>query len=93
MRIAEVIGTVTLSRAHPLLQGLRLVGGVPYSLAALRAGGPPDGEDLVILDELGAGLGQQVGVTEGAEAANPFYPVKRPVDAYCACVLDTAVVR
>ena len=93
MRIAEVIGTVTLSRMHPRLAGHRWIIGVPYSLAALRAGGPPDGEDFVILDELGAGLGQQIGVGEGAEAAQPFYPVKKPVDAYCACILDTVVVK
>ena len=92
MRIAEVIGTVTLSRLHPLLQGYRWVIGVPFSLDALRCG-EPDGEDFVILDELGAGMGQRIGVSEGAEAAQPFYPVKKPVDAYCACVLDTVVVK
>ena len=92
MRIAEVIGTVTLSRLHPLLQGYRWVIGVPFSLDGLRRG-VPDGEDLVILDELGAGMGQQIGVSEGVEAAMPFYPVKKPVDAYCACVLDTVVVK
>ena len=92
MRIAEVVGKVTLSRCHPALRGYRWVIGVPYSLAALRAGGPPDGEDFVILDELGAGTGQMIGITEGAEAANPFLPVKKPVDAYCACLLDTISV-
>jgi microcompartment protein CcmK/EutM len=92
MRIAEVIGKVTLSRWHPTLTGHCWLIGVPYSLAALRAGGPPDGEDLVILDELGAGLGEQIGVSEGVEAAVPFYPSKKPVDAYCACILDTISV-
>ena len=93
MRIAEVIGTVTLSRFHPSLAGARWVIGVPYSLKALRAGGPPDGEDVVIFDHLGAGNGNQVGVSEGAEAAAPFYPEKKPVDAYCACILDQVVVN
>src|SRR5438132_8079761 len=82
MRIAEVIGTVTLSRVHPSLTGFRWVIGVPFSLAALKAGGPPDGEDLVIFDGLGAGRGDKVGVSESGEAAAPFYPDKRPVDAY-----------
>ena len=36
MRIAEVIGTVTLSRVHPTLAGFRWVIGVPFSLKALR---------------------------------------------------------
>jgi microcompartment protein CcmK/EutM len=92
MRIAEVIGTVTLSRAHPSLAGLRLIVGVPFSLKALRAGSGPDGEDLVILDRLGAGSGSRIGVSEGAEAAAPFLPDKKPVDAYCACILDSLTV-
>ena len=60
MRIAEVIGTVTLSRAHPALVGARWLIGVPFSLQALREGSP-DGEDLVIFDELGAGGGSRIG--------------------------------
>ena len=35
MRIAEVIGTVTLSRCHPLISGYRWIIGVPFSLKAL----------------------------------------------------------
>ena len=87
MRIAEVIGTVTLSRAHPSLGRSRWVIGVPYSLKALTEG-VPDGEDVVIYDDLGAGAGSRVGFSEGGEAAAAFYPEKKPVDAYCACILD-----
>jgi microcompartment protein CcmK/EutM len=87
MRIAEVIGSVTLSRVHPTLVGARLVIGVPFSLKALKAG-TPDGEDLVIYDDLGAGVGARIGFSEGAEAAAPFHPKKKPVDSYCACILD-----
>jgi len=93
MRIAEVIGTVTLSRWHPTLTGYTWVIGVPLSLQALRDNRPGDGEDLVIVDQLGAGMGQKVGVSEGAEAAAPFYPEKKPVDAYCACILDSIQVN
>lgn len=92
MRIAEVIGTVTLSRCHPAVQGYRWIIGVPYSLRALKEGAAPDGEDLVILDELGAGNGQQIGVSEGVEASMPFHPNKKPLDAYCACILDVVTV-
>ena len=87
MRIAEVIGTVTLSRCHPSLAGFRWVIGVPFSLTALRAG-KPDGEDLVIYDDLGAGAGSRIGFSEGGEAAQPFQPEKKSIDAYCACILD-----
>jgi microcompartment protein CcmK/EutM len=91
MRIAEVIGTVTLSRCHPSLTSYRWVIAVPFSLKGLRAK-QPDGEDFVVLDELGAGHGQRIAVSEGAEAAQPFHPVKKPVDAYCACILDSVTV-
>ena len=93
MRIAEVIGTVTLSRCHPSVAGYRWVVGVPFSLKALTAAEGPDGEDLVILDELAAGHGQKIGVSEGVEAMMPFQPERKPIDAYCACILDVINVK
>jgi ethanolamine utilization protein EutN len=92
MRIAEVIGTVTLSRVHSSLAGFRWIIGVPFSLPALQRG-VPDGEDVVILDSLGAGNGSQIGFSEGGEAAAPFLPERKPVDAYCACILDQVIIR
>lgn len=93
MRIAEVIGTVTLSRVHPALTGARLVLGVPFSLKALRSQQEADGEDVVIYDNLGAGHGHRIGFSEGGEAAAPFYPERKPVDAYCACILDQLSIK
>jgi ethanolamine utilization protein EutN len=93
MRIAEVIGTVTLSRMHPSVERARWIIGVPFSLKALRADQGPDGEDLVIFDNLGAGNGSRIGFSEGGEAAVPFLPERKPVDAYCACILDQVVVK
>ncbi len=92
MRIAEVIGNITLSRVHPSMMGTRWIIGVPYSLAALREDTPADGEDVVIYDNLGAGVGARVGFSEGTEAAAPFFPEKKPVDAFCACLLDEVAV-
>jgi ethanolamine utilization protein EutN len=93
MRIAEVIGTVTLSRSHPSLARSRFVIGVPFSLKALRQGSPPDGEDVVIVDNLGAGWGQRIGFSEGGEAAAPFHPERKPVDAFCGCILDQVGIK
>lgn len=93
MRIVEVIGTVTLSRAHPTLTSARWIIGVPFSLQALQGGMSPDGEDLVIFDNLGAGNGQRIGISEGGEAAAPFHPEKKPVDAFCACIIDQLGVK
>ena len=88
MRIGEVIGTVTLARTHPTLTGARWLIAVPCSLEALTGEGRGDGEDLVVYDNLGAGVGCLIGFSEGGEAAAPFYPKKTPVDAYCARLID-----
>jgi ethanolamine utilization protein EutN len=88
MRIAEVIGRVTMSRAHPGLQGGRFLVVLPMPAEALREGSARRGEEVVAFDELGAGAGELIGLSEGREAANPFGKKKTSVDAYCACILD-----
>jgi microcompartment protein CcmK/EutM len=88
MRIAEVIGRVTLSRFNPQLRGGRFLIALPLPLAALTEAAPARGEDVVVYDVLGAGPGSLIGLSEGREAANPFGKTKTPVDAYCACLLD-----
>jgi ethanolamine utilization protein EutN len=45
------------------------------------------GATVVVYDELGAGLGEAIGFTEGAEAAMPF-TVPTPVDAYNAALVE-----
>lgn len=87
MRLARVIGSVTLSDAHPSMRGgmLRLL--VPLSADHLRAGDGP-AEPLVAWDCLGAGVGQMVAFSEGGEAAQPFRPDMRPVDAFVAAIID-----
>ena len=53
-----------------------------------RGDGEPQSDPLVIWDELGAGEGDLVAISEGGEAAQPFRPELKPVDAYCAAILD-----
>lgn len=88
MRLARAIGTVTLVEPHAAIRGgvLRLL--VPLGPADLVAGDGP-AEPLVAWDDLGAGDGQLVAFSEGGEAAQPFRPVDRPVDAYVAALIDT----
>ncbi len=88
MRIAEVIGTVTLNRVHPNLAGARLKLVVPLSLADLAGEGDKSAGEFAVFDELGAGIGSLIAVSEGREAAMPFYPEVKPVDAYNAAILD-----
>ena len=88
MRIGEVIGRVTMSRLHPSLRGGRFLLTMPLPLAALTEDSPARGEELVVFDNLGAGPGSVIGISEGREAANPFGKTRTPVDAYCACLID-----
>lgn len=88
MRLAEVIGTVTLSRAHPSLFGFRFVLARPLGLTQIRDGGKDKNEELVVYDDLGAGVGCQIAFSESGEAAAPFYPDKKPIDAYCAALVE-----
>jgi ethanolamine utilization protein EutN len=88
MRIGEVIGRVTMSRLHPNLRGGRFLLAVPLPLAALTEDSPARGEELVVFDNLGAGPGSVIAISEGREAANPFGKTRTPVDAYCACLID-----
>lgn len=88
MRIAEVIGRVTLSKVHTNLKAARLLIALPMTRAALVEGSAERGEEVIVYDSLGAGPGSLIGLSEGREAANPFGKVKVPIDAYCACLLD-----
>ena len=104
MRIGIVIGNLTLSQAQPGLVGARWLLVQPLSLDECRdATTRHDGsevelndekpaapsEPVVVYDEQGAGVGSMIGISEGREAAQPFYPKRKPVDAYCACILDS----
>jgi len=89
MRIARVIGKLTLARAEPSLSGARYLIAVPLSLDSLKSGNASTEEELVVYDELGAAEGQLIALSESAEAAAPFHPNQKPVDAYCAAILDT----
>jgi ethanolamine utilization protein EutN len=88
MRIGRVIGTLTLNRCHPSMTGARYRIVVPQSLANLRGQSSARAEEIIVYDELGAGDDSLVALSEGAEAAQPFRPEIKPVDAYCAAILD-----
>lgn len=97
MRIARVIGTVTLNRKHESLQpGQFLIAdavddtaldGIDKDIFQRRHRPMP--ESLIVFDQLGANVGQLIAVSEGREASAPFYPENVPIDAYNAAILDT----
>ncbi|MEX0654198.1 MAG: EutN/CcmL family microcompartment protein [Phycisphaeraceae bacterium] len=99
MRIGRVIGTVTVSRRLESLKPGRLLMVEALDAHAIErldanAGrATPMPESLVVFDELGAGVGQLIALSEGREAAVPFHPQRVPIDAYNAAILDTVQVR
>jgi microcompartment protein CcmK/EutM len=92
MRIGKVFGTVTLNRSHPSLAGASFRLAAPLTLAELSSGSNPAAEDLVVYDDLGGGQGSLIAISEGGEAAQPFYPNEKPIDAYNAAILDAVNV-
>lgn len=92
MQLFKVEGTVTLSRAHPTFTGGTLKACVSYGDVLI--GRPNKEPDLVVVwDELGANLGSVIAVSDGAEAAQPFKPAVKPVDAYNAAILDEINIK
>ncbi len=89
MRIALVIGNVTLSTQHPSLTGAVWRICTSLDRAAIESGRSSGEEPFVTFDDLGAGLGSLIAVSEGAEASAPFHPEVKPIDAYNAAILDT----
>ena len=89
MRIGDVIGTVTLNRAHPSLLGASFKLVAPLSWDNLAGRWDERLEEIAVYDELGAGLGSRIAISEGREAAMPFHPEVKPIDAYNAAILDT----
>ena len=93
MRIARVIGKVTLNRQMPdLVPGSYLIVR-PCNRGTLAGANEGNDETLVLYDCLSAREGDLVGLVEGREATAPFYPQKVPYDCYNACILDTIDFR
>ena len=88
MRIGKIIGALTLCRWHPALNAGRYRLAVPLTTANLTGESLSMAEELVVYDELGAGLGDLIAISEGGEAAQPFRPEMKPIDAYNAAILD-----
>ena len=86
MRMGTVIGRVTLSVRSPKYIGERLLVTLPWKTDTFSSVDKYD-PAIVVYDQLGAGVGQQIAISEGREAACPFEK-PTPVDAYCAALVD-----
>jgi carbon dioxide concentrating mechanism protein CcmL len=92
MRMGTVIGRVTLSKTLPSLIGARWLVVSPFTREHFQRGtkaitGMSKDPSLVVYDDLGGGVGQTVGFTEGAEATAPF-DQPTPIDAINVALVD-----
>jgi len=99
VRIGKVIGKLTLNTCDPKLIGGRFLIVRAYEPRPKDQEGSgqafplSNGEVAVVYEELGANIGDDVGFSEGREAAMPWYPERVAVDAYLACLLDEVTVE
>lgn len=88
MQLAKVIGTVVATRKEDALIG--------YKLLVLEVQDPgshsPDGERLVAIDTLGAGVSETVLFVRGG-AARVNLPAPAPVDATVVGIVDSVDVQ
>jgi len=86
MRVGTVIGRVTLSIRNPRYVGVRLLLTLPWNTKTFNGWKSYD-PAIVVYDQLGGDVGQNIAISEGREAACPF-PRPVPVDAFCAALVD-----
>ena len=86
MRLGTVVGRVTLSVRRKEFHGERLLLVLPWRRETL-AGADKFDPAIVVYDQLGANVGQNIAISEGSEASRPF-TTPTPVDAYCAALVD-----
>jgi len=83
MQLARVIGDVVATRKDENLSGITLL--VVQPLTPERQ---PAGRPLVVVDSIGAGVGEEVFFVRGKEASFPFHPAEPPVDASIVGIID-----
>jgi carbon dioxide concentrating mechanism protein CcmL len=93
MRVAQVIGRVTLSLHDPSIKGGRWLMCNPLDAGSFNSAcetipALSAQSSLIAYDSLGAGDGDIVGIVEGAEATAPFdYDI--PIDAITVAIFDS----
>jgi len=86
MRLATVIGRVILGARHKSFRGERLLLAQVWTSKSIGCRAE-HGPAIVVYAELGAGVGQIIAISEGAEATRPFAK-STPIDAYCSALVD-----
>ena len=88
MKLARTIGTVTLARSHPALAAAKLRCVELVDSIDRIHDQPLGGETVVGWDLCSTGIGDLVALAEGPEAAQPFRPDVKPLDASIVALID-----
>lgn len=84
MRVARVIGTVVATRKNRKLEGAKLLLAQPVD-----PDGTPDGPTQLVIDSVGAGMGELVLIVlEGRAAGTALGRSAAPVDAAIVGIVD-----
>ena len=81
MITAKLIGNIWSTRKIESLNGFKL-------MLAEEIGGNKEGERLVVIDTIGAGIGDRVIVTKGSSARRMLEDDNIPVDAVVIGIID-----
>jgi microcompartment protein CcmK/EutM len=83
MILARVVGTVVATRKDPRLVSNKLLVARP-----MDPHGKAEGNYLVAVDTVDAGVGETVFFVRGKEASFPFHPTEVPADAGIVGIVD-----
>ena len=84
MQLARVIGCVVATMKNDSLEGCKLL-----VVQSLNADLEPQGQPLVALDAIGAGVGELVFWCRGKEASFPFRREDTPTDCTIIGIVDS----
>ena len=84
MQLARVIGCVVATVKNDSLEGRKLL-----VVQSLNADLEPQGQPLVALDAVGAGVGELVFWCRGKEASFPFRREDTPTDCTVVAIVDS----
>ncbi len=93
MKMARVVGNTTLARMHPAMHSstlrcVEVIGSID-DIGKLM----PGGDLIVAWDTCGSCVGDLVALAEGPEAAAPFKPDIKPIDASIVAILDSYEIQ
>ena len=83
MLLAKIVGTVVATRKDPRLVSNKLLLARPVDPK-----GKAEGNYLVAVDTVDAGVGETVLIVRGKEASFPWHPTEVPADAGIVGIID-----